>query len=124
MPEIYTAFSPSYLRGSHMAEPEYVRTIESVVFVEMKRAPGVVEMEILVTFDRGVGDRDARMLVLNKMNAAMIAKVLGSEETDDWIGKPITIVRGEWLGRPAVRIKPFVDAGAPTETEPTNTKAN
>ena len=58
-----------------------------------------------------------RGLVLNKTNANMIAEVLGSDETDDWEGKTITLyaTKVDYQGRrvDAIRVQPVAHKAEP-----------
>lgn len=65
-----------------------------------------------------------KMFVVNKTNANTISKVLGSDETDDWIGQRITIgpreveFQGDMVLSIRVSLKRPADAAAP-KAQPT-----
>lgn len=44
--------------------------------------------------------------VINKTNTLCVAAILG-RETDEWIGKRITLYAAEWNGEPCIRVKGF-----------------
>lgn len=62
--------------------------------------------------------------VCNKVNANTIAKVTGSDDTDDWIGKRVTIgaseveFKGDMVMSIRVRLKKPASAQAPASVQP------
>ena len=56
-------------------------------------------------------EEDINPMVLNSTNAKAIAKIAGSEETEDWPGTKIVLFNDptvEWAGKPigGIRIRP------------------
>jgi len=112
--KIGNMFSGSYLKASDLDGDE-IKTIDSVSTVSLKDNQGQETHKPVLHFKgQDLG------LVLNKTNAKAIARALGSDETDDWLGRKITLYttevefRGDWVD--AIRVKPK----APKESEPTD----
>jgi len=75
------AFPSSYLKAADLQGRRVTVAIDKVVMEDIGG-----EHKPVVKFqgkDRGI--------VLNKTNAAMIAEIAGSEETDDWHGVKVTL---------------------------------
>lgn len=75
---IDTAFPSNYIKASDLQGAEAVVTIQKVEFEAVGRER---EMKLVLYFvgkDKG--------LVLNKTNAKNIANLIGSYETDQWVG--------------------------------------
>ena len=79
------AFPSDYLKASDLEGKSVTVTIASVEMVEFGK-DREKESKLLIMF---VGKK--RGLIINKTNSRTISKVLGSDETDDWIGKRIII---------------------------------
>ena len=78
---ITSAFPSTYLKAADLQGRRATVTIDKVVMEDIGG-----EHKPVVKFqgkDRGI--------VLNKTNAAMIAEIAGSEETDDWKGVKVTL---------------------------------
>jgi len=85
---INDAFPSKYLKASDLPEEgSQAFTIEKIVIEEIGQNK---EKKPVIFFDE-----DHRGLVCNKTNANTIAKVLQSQEFDDWIGKTISLYRCE-----------------------------
>ena len=82
---IDNAFPSSYLKASELPDEGIVVTIKSI------------EMEVIGEDDKPVlyfeeeNLTGGKSLVLNKTNAGTISEVLRTPETDEWIGKRISI---------------------------------
>lgn len=75
------AFPSSYLKAADLQGRRVIVAIDKVVMEDIGG-----EHKPVVKFqgkDRGI--------VLNKTNAAMIAEIAGSDETDDWKGVKVTL---------------------------------
>lgn len=80
-------YPSKYLKAEEFAEGEVrVYTIKNYEMAEMTNSTKKTENKCVLSF-REPGAKD---LVLNKTNAAAIAKLYG-EEADDWIGKKIAL---------------------------------
>ena len=85
---INEAFPSKYLKAGDLPdEGSQQFTIEKVVMEEIGREK---ERKPVLYFEE-----DNRGMVCNKTNAKMIARVLNSEEFDEWIGKQINLYRCE-----------------------------
>jgi len=82
------AFQSNFLKASDLAGKTVTVTIESVDMEELGKGRDK-EAKLIIGF---VGK--AKKLVCNKTNAGTIAKLYG-DETDNWLGKPITIAARE-----------------------------
>lgn len=72
--------SGDFMKASDLTESKTV-TIKGIEETELNGKPKIV----LLFSDFG------KQLVLNKINSTIITKNLGSSETDNWIGKKITL---------------------------------
>lgn len=79
------AFPSDYLKASDLKGKSATVTIDKVELVEIGK-DREKETKLLITF---VGK--SKGLICNKTNSRTIQKVLGTEETDDWVGKRIII---------------------------------
>lgn len=74
-----------------------------------------IERDRLIVYPQGGG----RGWLLNRTNAEVLAVLFGSRNTDDWIGKRVTlhaqIVRVGRTSQPGIRIKGSPDLTAPME---------
>jgi hypothetical protein len=85
---INEAYPSKYLKAADLPdEGSEVATIESVAVNEIGRDK---ESKIVVSFT----ELD-KALICNKTNARTIARALGSEECDDWVGRRIALYRTE-----------------------------
>ena len=108
-------FSGNYLKASDIDELMVV-TIEGVDAVTMRDNTGTeVTKPLIHLVNMELG------LVLNKTNAKLVCKALGSDDTDDWIGRKITLYvadvefRGDVV--PAIRVKAKAPGGAKKKRE-------
>lgn len=79
------AYPSKYLTAEDLGDQDHTLTIASVDLEDIGQ--GRDKSSKLVIGFRG----KKKQFVVNKTNAKTIAKVLGTEETDDWIGSAITI---------------------------------
>lgn len=86
-------FESKYLSASDLNGRDARVTIADV---EVVRIPGTGEKKAAMTFQG-----KSKGLILNKTNWNTIAEVLGTDETDDWVGKQITLypTETEYQGR-------------------------
>jgi hypothetical protein len=84
MPKVSSVFSSKYLKADDLEGENVTFTIQDAEVVNMGQ-DGQVDEKIVLTFLM----QDKKM-VLNKTNATTIAKLYG-DDTDDWIGKRVTI---------------------------------
>ena len=95
------AFPSKYLKTEDLKGRDVLVTIESVEQVTLPQGQG---RKLVATF-RG----KEKGWIVNKTNANTIANVLGSTDTDDWIGKQITLYPSEteFQGQPVecVRVR-------------------
>lgn len=108
-------------------QPAITVTISGLENVNLARDNEPPEMKWIVRFSEAV-----KPMVLNSTNAQLIAHVTGSEETDDWTGKKITLYNdpsvsfgGKLTGGIRVNTQvqqaqpvPAEDASLPTEDVP------
>ena len=100
--KLSSAFPSKYLKAADLQGRRLKVTIESAD-METIQGDGGKEDKLVVRFigkDKG--------LVCNVTNANMIAEVLGTEETDDWINQSIVLYEAkvEYQGKrvPAIRV--------------------
>ena len=85
-------FPKRYARAEELQGKEVTLTIARVVPEKMRPNPKAPEVQKLVVYFR-----EARKgIVMSKSLAYQVADILGSEETDDWAGKVITLTT-EWM---------------------------
>jgi hypothetical protein len=98
MANINQVFGGGFLKADDLAGKTPTVTIESVEVKDFEDGK-----KLILHF---VGKDKA--LVCNKTNSAIIAEVLGSNDTDDWEGKKITLLvkKVEFSGKlvPAIRV--------------------
>lgn len=93
--DVRLLFPSLYLRAADLQGKDAPLTIRRVVAEDL-RTDGGTERKAVCYFEetrtnaQKSGAKEKR-LVLNKTNALMIAKVLGSYEINDWTGKRITL---------------------------------
>jgi hypothetical protein len=99
---INEVYSGSYLKADDLQGKRVTVRINHVSVKEFEGDKGMDKKIIL-----GFEGKD-KCLVCNKTNAAIIAEVLGSQNTDDWIGGTIKLEvrKVEFSGRlvPAIRV--------------------
>lgn len=84
------AFPSKFLKASDLQGRDVSVTISKVEIEEFDRRGGGKENKLVLSFAG-----KAKSLVCNKTNAGAIAKVLGTDDTDYWIGRNITLVTRE-----------------------------
>jgi len=105
--KIGKAFPSTYLRAADLDGEDTTVTIEEFAEEEIngEQKPILYFREL----EKG--------LVLNKTNGNSIAQVLGTDETDDWIGQRITLFETvvDYQGKPtpAIRVKLRAPKGQP-----------
>jgi hypothetical protein len=111
-------YSGKYLRVTDLKARRVPTRIQGVEEVEFTN-DGKTEKKLVLTL-RGLD----KLLVLNRTNAETIIDTLGTEETDDWVGKPITLVqakvRFQGKSTPCIRIEEpgeVLDTPLPGEDE-------
>lgn len=83
---IHTSFPSRYLKPADLDTHQPVVVIKDVEQQTMTLAGGKKVHKLVVHFV----DKD-KGLVLNKTNAIAIAELLGSPETEAWLGRPIRL---------------------------------
>lgn len=96
---INQVFSGSFLKAEDLPQDRSVRV--TIAKVELKEFEDGKKLALHFS-----GKEKA--LICNKTNAAILAEVCGSSDTDHWIGKPVKLVvkRVEFSGKlvPAIRV--------------------
>lgn len=99
MPKLNEVFTGGFLKAEDLNGKTVKVTIESVEVKDFDDGK-----KILLHFK----GKD-KALVANKTNCAIIQEVLGSDDTDDWEGRQITLMtkKVEFQGKlvPAIRVK-------------------
>ena len=85
MVRVELLYPSKYLRSADLQGKDVTLTIEKVSVDELQMRGGLRQKKPVVYFAK-----TEKMLVLNKTNAMTIAELYGLE-TDEWIGKQITI---------------------------------
>jgi hypothetical protein len=85
MPKISEMVVSKYLKISDVPDPVIV-TIRGVKRVNIAKEDETPEYKWIIGFNEF-----AKPMVLNSTNLHVAAKVLGSDDTDDWIGKEIIL---------------------------------
>jgi len=80
------AFPSNFLKASDITDDVMTVTIKDAAVEQMGKGKDA-ENKLILSF-RGM----EKKLVCNKTNAATISKVIGSDDTDDWIGQRINLV--------------------------------
>lgn len=109
-------FSGNYLKAADLDDELLVVTIENVEAVSLRDNSGSEVIKPVLHFN---GMESG--LVLNKTNANMVCKALGSDDTDDWVGRKITLYVAEVEFRgdvvPAIRVKSKPPGGTKKKRE-------
>lgn len=99
---INEVYSGNYLKADDLQGKRVIVRINHVSVKEFEGDKGM-DKKIILGFEG-----KAACLVCNKTNAAIIAEVLGSQDTDNWIGGTIKLEvrKVEFSGRlvPAIRV--------------------
>jgi hypothetical protein len=80
-------FPKRYATGEDLQGKAFTVTITRIVREKMHPQPNAPEVEKWVAYFREA----QKGIVLNRTLAYQIAEILGSEETDSWVGKTISI---------------------------------
>ncbi len=113
------AFPSNFLKADDLGGKNVTVEIDEVTFEEIGQGRDK-EQKIIIAF-KG----KEKKLIVNKTNANTIAKLIGSDDTDDWPGHRITLTSREvdYQGTPmlAIRVslqKPASAAAAPKKQQP------
>ena len=100
---INEVYSGNYLKADDLQGKRVTVKINHVAIKEFEGDKGSTDRKIIVGFE----SKD-KCLVCNKTNATIISEVLGSQNTEDWIGGTIKLEsrKVEFSGRlvPAIRV--------------------
>lgn len=111
MPKLNEIFSGDYLKAEDLQGRNARVTISSVTVKEFDDGK-----KLILHF----ANKD-KCLVCNKTNASIIEEVLGSNDTDDWEGKSVTLTtkKVEFQGKlvPAIRVL-LEERQKPSKPEP------
>ena len=96
-------FPRKYATGEDLAGKSVTLTISHLRQEKMIPTPGAAPVEKWVVFFKEA----QKGIVLSKTLAFQISKAVGSEDTDDWVGKKITIFPEEVMvaGKPRTAIR-------------------
>jgi hypothetical protein len=87
MPKLSEMFPSKYLKPTDIEDEDAALTIKSIKAEEVGQERDNKYVLYFKEIDKG--------LVMNKTNTQTIAKVLKSDDTDEWIGKQITLYATE-----------------------------
>lgn len=128
MPRLADAFPSKYLAASDLEDGDVTGTILSAEIETLGQ--GAEKSQKIIMNLKGL----KKPFVCNKTNATTISKVLGSDDTDDWIGQRITLGVSEvQFGNdimPAIRVRLKKPASAqaaqrpPVQAEPETATAD
>lgn len=113
MPKLNEAFPSKYMTAADFENGDVTATILSADVETVGQGADASQKIILKL--KGI----QKPVVINRTNANTIAKVTGSDDTDDWIGKRITLgaseveFKGELVMSIRVRLKKPTSAQAP-----------
>lgn len=102
-------YPEKYIKAEHLDGPCRVK-VESVREEELTSPEGKAEDKIIVRFSDPVCEHGPRELVLNKGRLQALIEAMGTNDTDRWLGRAVTIypdkVRafGKWVD--TVLVKP------------------
>lgn len=115
MPHFKLGFESTFVSAVEFGSAEPVLTIESISLEEIEGDKGMQKRWIC----RFVGK--TKGWVMNRTNCELIAKMFGTDETSDWIGKRITLgAETVYLGNERVigiRVKGSPDLKAPMDVK-------
>lgn len=118
------AYPSKYLTAEDLNGEDVALTIKAVDLETIGQG-AKAEQKLVISF-RGA----KKQFVVNKTNAKTITNVLGSEETDDWIGQRITIgpreveYQGDMMMAIRVSLKKPSSNAVTREPEPTRITTN
>lgn len=116
MPKVNEMFPSKYLKGIDLNDQFWTLTIARVELVEVFIPPATRDHKWAIYF-KGAH----KGMILNKTNAEAMAEIFRSDDTDDWLGKRITIfpeqvkVSGAW--KIGIRVRESENAGGETSAE-------
>ncbi len=87
MPKVSDMFPSKYVKGEDLGNKTFVVTIKEIRQEKMRPNPQSPDVMMWVIYTA----EGKRGIVLGKPLATQIQNILGSENTDDWIGKQIAI---------------------------------
>lgn len=103
MPNVHDMFPSKYVKSSELEKPVAL-TIKEVK-LERVYNPRLGNTDVWVVYFKGA----KKGFVLNKVNAFSIAEILGSPDTEHWVGKTIelypTTVKVGAEKKPAIRVR-------------------
>ncbi len=113
------AFPSRYLKAADLGDAQPVLTIRDVKMEDVGKGAQKDRKPVVYFLDKEKG------LVLNKTNASMIQKIVGSPDTDNWVGEKIKLkaVEVEFQGDVvnAIRVAPPKNGHiAPPAARPTS----
>lgn len=103
------AFPSNFLKADDLGGKSVTVEIEEVTFEEIGQGRDK-EHKIMLAF-KG----KEKKLICNKTNANTIAKLVGSDDTDDWVGHRITLMAREvdFQGTPTLSIRVSIQKPTP-----------
>lgn len=104
-------FPSRFIKAADLQGKDATKTIRKVTLEELEREDKTKETKGIIEF----ADAKKR-LVLNKTNALSIKAMFG-RETDNWIGKRITMFPTTFNDEPCIRIKGSPDIDKPVTFE-------
>lgn len=117
----------NYLKKEDVGEDGTIVTIKEFDQVNVARDDQPEDLKYTMSFEEF-----EKPMVLNATNIQLCEKALGSDDTDDWVGKQIIVYNepnisfgNKLVG--GIRIKPYRKAGAPrqfTPRQPTRADVN
>lgn len=111
MPKLNDIFGGNFLKADDLQGRSVPVTISAVEVKEFDDGN-----KLILSFE----GKDKK-LVCNRTNASIIQEVLGSSDTDDWVGQKVTLItkKVEFQGKlvPAIRVK--LEDGVNTAKSPT-----
>jgi hypothetical protein len=103
MPNVNDMFPSKYVKSNELSQPVAltIRDVKS----EMVHNPRKGDIDVWVLYF----NEAKKGLILNKVNAFAIAEILGSQDTEDWVGHKIelypTTVRVAGKTKAAIRVR-------------------
>ena len=108
--KVNTMFPSRFLQGKDLQGRAVTVTIAKIQLESMRPTPQSPEIEKYVLYT----EEGKKGIVLSKTLANQIARVVGSDETDDWLGKKVTLypeqVAVAGIQRVAIRAKSAVNS--------------
>jgi hypothetical protein len=82
-------FPSRFIRGVDLNGCSITVTISHVQLEKMRPSPQSPELEKIVLYT--VEGKNGKGIVMSKTLATQIAQAVGKEETDEWVGKQVTL---------------------------------